>query len=420
MRDPSPKTPAVAHRRVAIGGGVSEERDERGRATGRFWLRTVRNKRRTWNLLKATNRRAARDEAAARNYAPQGDTFDAVAEQYLRSGCPTRKRKWKPAGDLAQKEEAAHVAKLLGYYGGKTITEANSLAEIQKYFSWRMHGIAPEHQPTRQADKEIQTLSNILNYAVGITRQLSINYIYSNRPTLHVVRSPSMMRKPETADIAHQIAELFFERVRSEVFGWLTYFHLFTGCRHSELRRLRLDAPPGGAGYIERKPPSGVPEHKPIATKEGYLHLGQRSKGGINPRCVLWPEFREMIECFQFWHRTRFPDSPWYFPGLSGVVVVDKCSFNHALRRACATLPGRPHITPHGFRSYFTTKLVRDGFRYEEVLEMIGDTSLEVLRGGYSDLMDGPRLDWLPSEGLPGWLRWQPESKKVVRLQKGL
>lgn len=406
--------------RRSIGGGVYEELDDKGRATKRYWVRPLINKRRTWNLLQATTRTEARAEAVGRKGAPSGDTFASVALQYLQSGCRTRKRKWKPAGELAQAAEAAHVTKLNGYYGTMPISAANSLAEIPEYHKWRLHGLKEKDWPTRQVDKEIQTLSNVVNYAVGITRKLAINYIFSNRPTLHTVRSPSMRRKPETADITHQIAEELFQHVRSEVFGWLTLFHPVTGCRHSELRRLRLDANPGEPGYIERTAPFGVPPHKPIYTGHGYLHLGFRSKNGINPRCILWPEFADMLDCFLYWHGQRFPDSPWYFPGLSGVVPVDKCSFNHALRRVCAGLPGTPHITPHGWRAYFTTKLVRDGFCYEEVLEKIGDTSLEVLRGGYSDLMHGPQLSWNPAQSLPAYLRWQPAVKKIVALRKGL
>lgn len=414
---------SVPTRRISIGFGIYEERrykdaaDRTGRATGKYYHRFRIDRHPTWRLLKNVSNRTEAKEAISK-IKTSGDSFAALAAQYLKSGCPTSKRKWKPAGELAQKEEAAHVAKLNGFYARKRIGEIN-LGSLRDYFDWRTHG--QTEKPTRQVDKEIQTLSNVINYAVVITEQIEVNKIRSNRTKFHSVKSNARDRMPATAEVVHTIAEYFFNNVRSEVFGWLTYFSQMTGARCSELRRLRTDAAPRQAGHIEFTASFNVPEHGPIYTGTGYLDLGRRSKQkddskrGVSPKCVLWPEFRKMIECFLYWHQQRYPESKWFFPGLAGIGPVDKCSFNHAMRRALVKLE-LPNITPHGFRSYFCTKLYRDGFRQEEISERIGDKTVDLQRSVYSDVADGERLAWNPKDRLPGYLRWQPANKKIVAL----
>lgn len=406
--------------RLAIGFGVYEERNLKNRATGRFYLRASINRRRTWKLLNASNRRDAVAEAKQLNFRPASDTFAAIADLFTLHHCPTTRHKWQPGNARFVAEQTAHVVKLKEFFGQQQLRDIH-IGALDKYKAWRCHGrLVP---PTSQVDKEIGCLSNIKSYAVYIkTPGIHFNDLQSGKPRYHVTRSRARDRAPIDADMIHAIAEACFDSPRSEVFGWMTYFAMFTGCRISELLRLRLDAKEGEAGYIVRHAVEAVPEYQPIYQSVGYIHLGRRSKQrdergrGINPKAKLWPEFSEMLECFLLWHGARYPEAAPFFPGMTGVNPVDLGSWNHALMRLRSRLAGNPHITPHGFRSYFVTKLLRDGFRFEHVSEFIGDKTIELLKSTYGDALDGPRLNWLPKERLPGWLRWRPPASKIVRL----
>jgi integrase len=65
-----------------------------------------------------------------------------------------------------------------------------------------------------------------------------------------------------------------------------------------------------------------------------------------------------------------------------------------------------PQITPHGFRSYFATKLHRDGKRDEDIAAAIGDRTVSLVQNTYRECPGGEKLGWLPSNGIPGWRRW--------------
>jgi integrase len=203
---------------------------------------------------------------------------------------------------------------------------------------------------------------------------------------------------PLDAGVIHRLCEYFLNTVRSEVFCWQSLFQMFTGCRSSELRRLRLDAKAGEPGHIAN----------------GFLHLGRRSKSGVNPYCPIGPEFGQMLNCFHRWHTARHPRAKVYFPGPFGD-VVDAGSHGHALSRACGQL-ALPKITPHGFRAYYVTKRRRDGAMDSHVAAEIGDKTVALISQTYGDEPGGKPLAWTPEGQLPVWLRWQPEAAKIERI----
>lgn len=407
-------------KRISIGGGAYEERNAKGRPTGRFWARMHVNRRRTWKLLHATGRREAISAVTDAKFKPAGEAFSSVAELYVRSGCPTKRHKWKTGSEDFCEAEKRNVDRLSEYFKQQPISDIG-LAELEPYHKWRTHK-QPEGRKTRAVDKEVQTLSNVLNFSVFITKQIRLNPIHSNRVRFHSTKSHARDRMPESGDVVHQLAEYFFGSVRSEVFGWLAYFSMFNGCRVSELLRLRMKAKPETAGFITNTAPFPYPEHRAIYTGHGFIDLGRRSKqqmsgkkDGLNPECVLWPEFDQMLKCFLYWHATRYPDCEYYFPGMNGVNCVLATSFNEALDRACKELK-LPHITPHGFRSFFATKLHRDGFRDEDIAEAMGDKTVALMPGVYRDRASGTPLSWMPSTGLPAWLKWRALEAKLVSM----
>lgn len=409
-------------KRKAIGGGIYEELNGKGRPLKprRYWLRYEINRHRTWKFLDGA---ASREDArkAGGEFQPDVNSFTASADLYVKRGCPTAEHGWQEGSTVFVENETRNCQRLKKFFGRNKIAELHN-GMIPDYFDWRVHGVPEEERRTRQIDTETQTLSNVKAYILFITKSRETNNLKHDRPRYHkITKSPSRKRAPETADVIHAISEEFFNSASSEVFGWLNYFGMFTGCRKMELIPLRLDAKPGQPGHIKRHEAVQVPKHRAIHTSVGDLDLGRRLKqkdtntDGVNPECYIWPEFAQMLDCFLYWHEQRFPDSPWYFPGAHGVAHLDRMSFNHAMNRILPRLK-LPHITPHGLRSFFTTKMIRDGFRYEEVAEMIGDKTVGLLRDGYSRRSSGDLLSWLPSNGLPGWLRWQPAEKKIIAL----
>lgn len=390
--------------------------DERGR----FWARPHQHGRYTWRLLKAKKLKDAVVEASTA--APRGQQFAIVADLYVKGGCPTKRFKFKRGPDDFVKAETWRAGKLKEFFRTTPLAEIE-LATLIDYHTWRTKGVptppprlrtqdsglrtSPPAKPVRDlgraVDKECQTLSNILNYAIFITRQLTFNPIRENRPRFQVRKSSARERMPMDADAIHKVADHFFAKVRSEVFGWLELFSMFTGCRTSELLRLRRNAKQLDSQNFE-------PGH--IAN--GYLYLGRRSKNGTNPWSIIGPEFAQMLACFGHWHLDRFGHATdWFFPGNDGISRIGSESFSHSLPRAALKL-GLPHVTPHGLRAYYATKRLRDGASPALVAAEIGDQTVSLISTTYADHAGGAKLSWLPSTGLPAWLRWQPAAQKIV------
>lgn len=376
---------------------------------GRFWSRPTINRRRTWRLIVDAKGQPVRRKASAvaqslnTDWRPNTENFASLADLYLAAKCPTRKQKFKQPTDTFIADETRKAEKLKDFFGKCPVSEVNDLLQIPLYAKWRLKQF-DQGQGSRAVDKEIQTLSNIINYAVFGTKQERLNFIMANRPRYHVVKSPSRARMPASADVIHQLADYFFTEsqndgraLRSEVFGWMVLFHMFTGVRTAELLTLRLDAAP----------------EQPGARVNGWLHLGRRSKSGVNPYAQIYPEFAQMLECFDRWHADRFPKAKAYFPGPDG--PLDKTSYSKAVARAARKLT-LPHITPHGFRSYCATKHLRDGKTHAEVAGIIGDKTASLIGSTYADAPGGAKLLWLPSKGLPAWSLWQAQAAKIARI----
>ena len=376
---------------------------------GRFWSRPTINRRRTWRLIvdgkgvPVRRKSSAVAQSLNTDWRPNTENFASLADLYVAAKCPTRKQKFKQPSDDFIADETRKAAKLKEFFSKCPVSEVNDLLQIPLYAKWRLKQFK-KGKGSRAVDKEIQTLSNIINYAVFGTKQERLNFIMANRPRYHVVHSSSRARMPESANAIHRLADFFFTEsqndgraLRSEVFGWMSLFHMFTGVRTNELLRLRLDAKPEECG----------------ARVNGWLHLGRRSKSGVNPYAQIYPEFAAMLECFDRWHADRFPKAKEYFPGPAG--PLDETSYSKAVSRAARKL-GLSHITPHGFRSYCATKHLRDGKTHAEVAAIIGDKTASLIGSTYADAPGGAKLFWLPGQGMPAWSLWQDQAAKIARI----
>lgn len=363
---------------------------------GRFWARFPVHRRYTWKLLRDVRTKREAIAAAQNADSMRSDTFGALAKLYEAAGCPNRRLETRTAAFIqAETVRLKNVVRFFGHFEPDKIR----LPVLPQYAAWRMRQVRTAGKGQRTVDMDLNTLSNVLQYGITI-QQIETNHIRHNRPRFRRAAdvNHSRTRMPESAAEIHALSGYFLESVRSEVFAWVNFFQMFTGCRTVELLRLRLDAAPEAAGHVAN----------------GYLHLGRRAKSGVNPFCPVGAEFAQMLDCFHRWHAARFPRSPWYFPGPTGE-PVDTGSHGHALVRGCAAI-GLRHITPHGFRAYCATKLLREGRTHAEVAAHIGDKTTALIGSTYADAPGGKKLFYVPANRLPAWNRWQPEAAKIARI----
>lgn len=394
-------------KRTSLGGGAYKSPD------GRFWARPTIAGKRTWRLLHVTTQRNAIKQSCGTTWRSDENTVAAAADLWVQSDCPNarmERRPWMVA------DTKLSVANLVEYFGKFSIHDIK-LSLLRGYADWRMKK-CKRFPGSRTVDKDLVILSGILTCAVH-NGQLEHNPIKSHRPRYRKDADIRHAREsmPPSATVIHRLADHFFDEVKSEVIGWLTLFAMFTGCRRSELLKLRLDAPGiGSPGFVQWRP-ADQPASDPAAPL-GLLHI-ERSKHGTNPEVMIGPDFAAAIANHRRWHTDRFPDNPHYFPGRSGAGSVDISSFGHALRRACIELK-LPHISPHGFRAYYVTKRRSDGIPDQMIAAEIGDATVALMATTYGQRpkswIGGEPLGWLPKEGLPAWARWGDEKSKVVML----
>jgi integrase len=357
--------------------------------TGGFWARPWIRGRRTWRKLQALKLPAAQREAGRTEWVPKAKTFADLVRLYRAAGHPNRRVEESTPAQIAA--ENPRLDSLLGFFGSMKAADIR-IAHLPAYRRWRVTKIKKNVTGERTVDLDTNTLSRVLSYGVA-AGLLEFNFVRSGRPRFRkdvdVRRSREVA--PPDAEAVHQLAAALFESPRSEALGWQVLLAAFTGCRTSELLRLRIDAAPGQPGYVDGE----------------RLHLGRRSKGGVNPFAIIGPEFRELLAAHAAWHRLC-RRAPFYLPGKIAGQPLDKHALAHALRRLCARL-GLPPITPHGLRSFYVTKRRSDGAPDTQIAGEIGDqtASLQVSYGSRPDNWTGGRaLSWLPSHGQPAWLRW--------------
>jgi len=380
-----------------------------GKPISEFSVRPFIGRKRTWRKLEAISLRKAIIEANKEEWRPRAKNFAAIAELYIARDCPSLRN--PDRSDNFIKEETFRANKLIQFFGDFTGEEID-LPLLIKYKDWRLKHLRKSTDGKRDVKKhglravvkDGNTLSNILNFAVA-EGLITVNKVYRGRPNYAKSQNVRHCREvaPESADVIHQLADALMNQVKSEVLAWQLLFAMFTGCRTSELLRLRLDAKnEDHAGYIA----------------DGYLYLN-RSKGGVDEYSVIGTEFAQMIECFQRWHRKRHPERQWFFPSHMGDQPVSANALNHALTRLCPRLK-LPHITPHGLRSYYVTKRRSDGAKEIVIAGEIGDQTVGLLQSTYGkrprNWHGGKALKWVPEEGLPAWHRWESLDKKLVTL----
>lgn len=365
--------------------------------TGRYYERPRINGRRTWRVLQGRTLKLAREEMAARRtdqarstygmarnpYAPTPTTFRELFEVYKAAGCPTRRHQKRTGKSLA--DTLAHL-KFLGPFWNDQRPHQIRIADCLKYRNSRADG----NRKTRAIDLELTTLSNILDWAIAAGK-LESNPIRS-RPRFHRTIRHCRETMPADARELHELAAHLFEQRKSEVLGWQLLLEAMTGCRTSEVLKLRWNAGPGQPGHIEGD----------------WLWLA-RSKGGVNPFVKLHPALKQTLDALKRWRQWRYPTSPWFLPGLrhKGQHPVTACSLNHALAIA-GPLIARAHRTSHGLRAYYVTVRRSQGISDAQIAAEIGDKSgASIIVSTYGAIPPNWQgragMDWLQKGAKPAW-----------------
>jgi integrase len=385
-----------------------------------YRLRCWVNGKRTWRCLESAGAKAAKIEGArlALELADQAENGKApfqagdspkslydLIDQFLVEGCPNdRLEKRLPEGQTRLR----YLLQRPMEYFGKLSPENLRKPHLVSYAAWATKRMR-FGKGNRTVDMEMVALSNVYRWAISIG--LVENNPMLGRPRFQRQGEVRSCREvaPESGDEVHRVAAEFFGWPQSEVLAWQYLLQAFTGCRTSEILRLRMDAKtPEDPGYVDG----------------GYLFI-ERSKKGVQPYVVIHAALAELIRAHHHWHAVRFPHCPWWLPGRTGENHLDPGSLSHGLMRACRELE-LPHRSPHGLRSYYVTarrgEIGADGQGIPDwqIAAEIGDRSVDLIHKTYGDrpanFRGGNRHTWLPSNGEPAWARWAPENNGVIPL----
>lgn len=302
-------------------------------------------------------------------------TFSDLTRKYISAGCPDKQGVQRSA--VNSKAEAWRILRLKKFFRSIPLDKI-SIRHCAQY------GLKHCDRP-RAADYELQTLANLLWFAVA-EGVLTVNPVIGRartRKTSDVRHCRDCM--PKDAGEIHALARTLFANEQSESVGWQLLFECFTGCRTSEVLAMRTDA---------------STKHEPGFVEGNYLYIRRKKEGGA-PFLFLQPELRQLIEVHRGWKARRFPESPWYFPGKFGALPLERSSLTQRLRK----LTGR--ITSHGLRAYFVTLQRSRGMNNEQVAALIGDKTAELIQTTYGALPEvwsgGEPLEFIPKGEAPAW-----------------
>jgi integrase len=370
--------------------------------SGAWYERPWVDGKRTWRKLKAAKQKEAREELAARrsnqarsklglavNPYAGGQTVVTALDAYEAAGFPDRHRRTRI--EKTRVNEARNVGNLRRILGSVDIASLGAQT-CDRYADLRRGETADNgREGSRTVDTELQTLSNALNHArrVGLAASNPLQY---GRPRYDRASEATHARDcaPASGNEIHLLAHELAQDPHGEVLAWQLLISALTGCRTTEILRLRIDAAPRQPGFIEGD----------------WLWI-ERAKSGVNPYVVLHPDLRSCITAHHKWLARRQRGSPWWFPSprVKGV-PVEHTSLVHALRRVTAAV-GVGHRTGHGLRAFYVTVRRSQGISDGQIAAEIGDKSVALISTTYGQVppgwRGGPELSWRPTDGIPSF-----------------
>jgi integrase len=336
-------------------------------------------------------------------------TVGECIADYRTSGCPDASRSRREGKAYGQ--DISRLAILEKFWAKVEVADVR-LKTCDDYADWRKEQKRNgKTTKGRAIDLELNTLNCCFMWAER-REIIKVNPLGRTRPKYgpseSEVRHCSECR-PLSGDELHQIAEWLFtgKTQHTEVLGWQYLFAAMTGVRTSEALRMRWDAAPGKAGYID----------------DGkFLHL-ERSKKGVAPWSQIHPALSKLLGELKAWRDDNYPESPWFFP--SPVVEgqhVDLNALGHALSRACKAL-NLALRTPHGARSLYVTirrsHKIPDNIIAAEIGHTTGGSTLIRSYGAVPQnwyIANHPELDWMPQTRKPAWSVFGEPKENIIKL----
>jgi integrase len=183
-----------------------------------------------------------------------------------------------------------------------------------------------------------------------------------------------------------------FSNRKSESLGWQALFEALSGVRTCEALAMRLDAEPGNSGAI--------------SSDGGFLCVRRAKKSEYEiPQVQLHEGLLDWRAAHLEWHKKRYPNSPWYFPGLrnGGTDHVSNCALTQKFKKLFdqKLLAGR--FSSHGMRALYVrirrSQGVSDAQIAVELNQHGGVATLVKCYGAVPpSWRDGkaPKLAWIP------------------------
>jgi hypothetical protein len=149
------------------------------------------------------------------------------------------------------------------------------------------------------------------------------------------------------------------------------------------------------------------PEEPGFVTGESMYVRRADKADRINPCIHIHPEGRVLLDAITAWHRLRYPNNSFMFPGRNRKTAqaVDECSLTRRLELLFKNGILTRKFTSHGCRAYYVTARRSWGIPDSQIaweLNQIG--GLDTLRISYGGVppswLDGrgPKLTWLPEK----------------------
>lgn len=375
-----------------LGGGIYLKHPSKT-----FFHRPEINGKPTWRKLDVRTLKDARDLKAfldsQQTLFKRGLAKDPYAEEalaptvgeliagYEAAGYPASNNSSRANGQVQY--EKFRLQKLMPFWGNKRVDQIKSNKDCSDYAAFRRGQLRKGCSGGRSVHLELANLSSVFAWAVN-TGKIETNPIAQRPPFLDrkkVTHCRDAM--PESAAELHELARaMFSNNQRSEPLGWQLLLEAMTGCRTSEILRMRWDAKQGQAGFMDGT----------------HLWL-ERSKGGINPWAEIHPALKQTLDAMAQWRAMRgLTSSPWFIPSCYGE-LMHKRSLTQWLHR----LPGKKR-TSHGMRAYYVTVRRSMGIGDGQIAAEIGDASgAPIIVSTYGAIPP----NWRGQAGL-GWMVEKP------------
>lgn len=396
----------------SVGGGIYVDN-----RTGKFYHRPTINGKPTFRLLDVqtltlarklkgkldTNQTMFENGMEKDPYGAAPVSVGELIEGYIKENCPLKSHQSRDGKQLAQELSRLNFVKPFWQHRQADQVKPKDCAA---YFAARRGTVRAGCTGGRAVDMELSTLTAVFNWAV-FSGKLDVNPL-ANRPKFRDGKTVKHCRNfmPKDAAELHNLARALFEDPRSEALGWQLLLEAMTGCRTSEILRLRWDAKEMEAGHIDAS----------------HLWLA-RCKDGINPFVEIHPALAQTLEALRRWRVWReMTDSPWFVPSYRNPGhAVESASLTHALKRV-APLISKAHRTSHGLRAYYVTVRRSMGISDAQIAAEIGDaTGAAIISSTYGSVptnwRGGAVMGWAVEE--PAWSALDMPGN-VVELQSAI